>query len=159
MSVTELFSKELIEINLEVANQQELFDFAFQHLPYLDFVTADFLAMVKERERAYPTGLQTASGAIAIPHTDPNYVKQSFIYVIRLSQGVSFQEMGTELNDQRFVSPKLIFMIGFQQGDLQLEILTSLVHLFSQPEKMAQIMCCQQTEEIYRLLQAFIGTN
>ena len=156
MTISNLFSLELIESDLDFASQEELFDEAFAKLTKLDLVTENFLTKIIEREKKYPTGLKTHKGAVAIPHTDPEYVKESFIYVMRLTQPLEFNEMGTSISEGKIVTPKLIFMIGFEKGKQQPEILKALTTLFSSTEQMSAIVEATDNQEVYDLLKKYV---
>ena len=76
--------KDLIQLDLDVRNTDELFEVMSGRLMELGYVTGDFLESIKEREKEYPTALPIEPYAVAIPHTDPECIKNAFIACIRL---------------------------------------------------------------------------
>ena len=53
-------------------------------------VTDEFEVNVKKREDNFPTGIQLEDFAVAIPHTDAEYVKEEFIAVAVFKEPVKF---------------------------------------------------------------------
>ena len=58
-----------------------------------NLVNADFQEAVLKREQKYPTGLLIGKRNIAIPHTEPQYVKVPCIGIATLKKSVAFHRM------------------------------------------------------------------
>ena len=67
----DLLKRDLVQLDWEVAAQDEFFNRMSDRLLGLGYVEESFPAAVKARERAYPTALPTQPEAIAIPHSAP----------------------------------------------------------------------------------------
>jgi len=60
------------------------------------YVSEEFAEDVWEREKIFPTGLPTQPFGVAIPHADPDHVKQSAVCLGILNSPVFFNQMGME---------------------------------------------------------------
>jgi len=88
-----LVDKDNIFIDPVINNRQELFELFNKNLFEKGFVKKGFCRALIERERAYPTGLDTGNIKIAIPHTDSNMIIQEGVAVAVLKNPVSFGKM------------------------------------------------------------------
>ncbi|GGC93806.1 PTS sugar transporter subunit IIA [Enterococcus wangshanyuanii] len=118
---------ELVDIYEEEDDQAVFFSHLSAKLLELGYVDEEYLHALLKREAEYPTGLKTATLNVAIPHTDPQYIKQPFIYIIKLKTPVTFGEMGT---DNVFLKAEYAFCLGFDKGEDQLVLLQNLMAMF-----------------------------
>ena len=58
------------------------------------FVKDTFIEAVLDREIIFPTGLQTKTVGVAIPHTDSEHVEKSTVAIATLASPVIFMGMG-----------------------------------------------------------------
>lgn len=159
MHLTELFDENMIELHGEFSSQTDFFKKISSKLQDLQYVKEEFCERIQERENKFPTGLATKSFDVAIPHTDPEYVNRSFIYVIRLAPSLAFCQMGTDPIARELVYPKLIFLLGVNKGELQLTILQSLMKLFSNEEQMNNLLEIKEKNSFLQQLQKYLSTN
>ncbi|SEP03782.1 PTS sugar transporter subunit IIA [Propionispora vibrioides] len=159
MSLTELFDESLIELNGNFSSQAAFFKAVSLKLQNLQYVKNGFFEKIQEREKKFPTGLKTKSFNVAIPHTDPEYVNRSFIYVIRMRNSLPFCQMGTDPLDGDFVYPKLIFLLGVTKGELQLSILQSLMKLFSHEEQMTNLLEFEEAKDFVQRIREFLSCS
>lgn len=131
-----MFYPELIDVYDGGNESEALIDYATAKLADMEFIETTYQQALKEREREYPTGLQTPSFAVAIPHTDPSHIKKPFIYVIKLMNTVTFGQMGTT---DEFVNAKYAFFLGFDKGEDQLKLLQNLMAMFMNEDVMAEL--------------------
>ncbi|MBP1040279.1 PTS sugar transporter subunit IIA [Vagococcus sp. BWB3-3] len=129
--------------------QATILDIISTQLQKTGFVTAGFKQAIKDREKKFPTGLNTATYGIAIPHTDSDYVKQATIAIALLEEPVVFQEMGAEEID---VKVRLIFMLAIKNADMQLETLQEVVELLADDNKMNRLLQAENVDEILAAL-------
>ncbi|MEO1768925.1 PTS sugar transporter subunit IIA [Candidatus Enterococcus ferrettii] len=127
---------ELVAIHEKATNFSGLVDFVSQKLSQLNFIQDSYPKAIKEREKEYPTGLETPTFAVAIPHTDPTHIKEPFIYIVKLQQEVSFGQMGTT---EEFIQAKYAFFLGFDKGEDQLQLLQTLMAMFTNSEVMSAL--------------------
>ncbi len=153
MIITEkMFYPELVDIYQGTNNFEELINFATEKLAEMNFIETSYPWALKEREQEYPTGLQTTSFAVAIPHTDPSHIKKTFIYVIKLKPPIRFGQMGT--TDQ-FVAAHYAFLLGFNKGEEQLQLLKNLMEMFMDQKVMKQLAQTADTATILETVTDF----
>ncbi len=145
MQLKEYFKKELVFHDLSVADKGEFFTILSQKACSLGKVTDEFEVNVKKREDNFPTGIQLEDFAIAIPHTDAEYVKEEFIAVAVFKEPVKFSSM-EDAND--ILDVRAAFMLGLNQPHSQLEVLTELMGIFQDKETMAKIINSSSKEEL-----------
>lgn len=150
MDFSQLFSKELIQINGSYQNQQELFSALSTILFDLGYVEASFYSALSEREKQFPTGLQTDMVRLAIPHTDIIYVKKPFIFVCKLKSPITFIQMGS-LDEE--VAIDTIFMLGIKEPKEQVGLLAEVMQLFRDDQFIQIFQQTNQREEMALLLK------
>ena len=114
---------------------------------YVDEVYGD---KIVEREASYPTGLQFGDIAIALPHGDPAYVRQSAAAVARCP-GVKFH--GMEDPDEE-IPVDLVVMLAVKDPDAHLAVLNNLMQMFTKPEMCRDVLKASDPTEICRLFQS-----
>lgn len=153
MDVRDILTIELIESDTEVKSKEELFRAAAKKLYHHGYVVEAYDQQLLKREKSFPTGLATKTVDVAIPHTDADYVKKPFIYVFKLKNNLSFNQMGTFPEEHILVYPKFVFILGFNKNDLQLHILQTLMKLFSDEEIMTALVGEQKRQGLFDLLE------
>ncbi|MBO1308689.1 PTS sugar transporter subunit IIA [Enterococcus sp. 669A] len=113
------------------------------------FVKESYIQAIKDREAVFPTGLNTTTFGIAIPHTDSKHVNEATIAVGILKQPVIFQEMGAEEVE---VPVRLVFMLAIKEPDKQLETLQSVIALIESEEKMKALVHAESESDVIQLL-------
>lgn len=150
MLVAERFlRKELVAIYEQDAEQVTFFRYVADRLMALGYVEDSYLEAIIEREKKYPTGLNTPTLEVAIPHTDPQHIKQPFIYIIKLKTPVIFGEMGT---DDVFVKARYAFCLGFTKGADQLVLLQDMMTMFMDKLVMESLEAETSKEKIFDLM-------
>ena len=89
--------------------------------------------------------LETPGINIAMPHTYPEHVIKPAILVATLENPIDFHEMG---NSSNTVPAKLIFMLAVTDPKGHLEILSKLMSIFSQEDKLIDLYNSTQAKEI-----------
>lgn len=113
------------------------------------YVKESYTQAIKEREAIFPTGLNTTTFGIAIPHTDSKHVNEATIAVGVLKKPVTFQEMGAEDVE---VPVRLVFMLAIKEPDKQLETLQSVISLIENEEKMNALVHSENESDVIQLL-------
>lgn len=147
MSYKEMFHPDLVELHLQADNEEEAFEVIGTRLKELGYVNEGYLEGIKQRERAFPTGLITQYLNIGLPHSDPEFVEKPFIYVVRLVEDVTCRQMG----DSREMNVKNLFFLGIKNGKEQVGLLQSFMNLFMDETFVSTYTSLDKKEEIYQL--------
>lgn len=147
MSIKELFQPELIDLQVQANSEEELFAVIAERLLELGYVYSDYLTGITLRERNFPTGLITKHLNIALPHSDTEYVKKPFIYIVRLKQPVIVRQMG----DNQEILVKDIFFLGIKEPTKQVGLLQLLITLFQEEAFMEALQNVEESEAMYAL--------
>ena len=147
MSIKELFQPELIDLQVQANPEEELFAVIAERLLELGYVYSDYLTGITLRERNFPTGLITQHLNIALPHSDTEYVKKPFIYIVRLKQPVIVRQMG----DNQEMLVKDIFFLGIKEPTKQVGLLQLLITLFQEEAFMEALQNVEESEAMYAL--------
>lgn len=143
---------ELVEVNMKAQNKEEVFAELSDLLNNNGFVKESYLQAITEREKVYPTGLKTAVGAVAIPHTDTEHVLKPGIAVGVLESPVTFGLMGSE---GETVDVNVVFMLAITDPKMQVDLLGSLTQLFQDNERMTQLSEVKDKDAVVKLLRSF----
>lgn len=138
---TSLFKPELVFFDFESTTRDEFFVELGERLMPLGYIQDSWLDAVSERERLYPTGLQSPTIALAIPHTDPQHIKVPYIAVIKPKVPIEFEAMAG-IGDP--VQARLIINLGVLRDGGQVEVLQNLMNVFMDDETARHIM--EQTD-------------
>ena len=149
MQFKEYFKKELVFYDLSVAYKGEFFTILSQKACSLGKVTDEFEVNVKKREDNFPTGIQLEDFAVAIPHTDAEYVKEEFIAVAVFKEPVKFSSME---DASAILDVRAAFMLGLNQPHSQLVVLPELMGIFQNKETMAKIINSSSKEELENII-------
>ncbi|MDL2210880.1 PTS sugar transporter subunit IIA [Desulfovibrio sp. OttesenSCG-928-O18] len=87
------------------------------------YVEETFLQGCIDREKTFPSGLEMEV-PVAIPHTNPEHVKEPALCVLRLAAPVAFGNMGDP--DQN-VNVEFVFNMALKDTDGQLEMLREIM--------------------------------
>ena len=147
MSIKELFQPELIDLQVQANSEEELYAVIAERLLELGYVYSDYLTGITLRERNFPTGLITQHLNIALPHSDTEYVKKPFIYIVRLKQPVIVRQMG----DNQEMLVKDIFFLGIKEPTKQVGLLQLLITLFQEEAFMEALQNVEESEAMYAL--------
>lgn len=111
-------------------------------------VKDDFIEAVISREGEYPTGLPT-SIPVALCHTDPEYVKCSFLTVATLKKPVKFHEMG---NPDKIQEVKIVFFLGILNKDKHIDILKNIMKFIQSDRLLQSVYASNSKIEIKKIL-------
>lgn len=146
----DVLNPELVHLNVQVSSKEELIAFMAQKLVEKGAVRPSFEAAVLMRERHYPTGLQTISVPVAIPHTDREHVIRSAISFATLKEPVTFKMMGS--TDQ-FVDVEAVFMLAIDNNEGQLSMLQNIMGILVNKEVLTALKNAQNQMEVIDLLE------
>lgn len=151
---TSLVSEELIFLDFEASDKQDLITKMSTYAKERGYVKDTFLNAILERESVFPTGLRGENLTIAIPHTDAIHVDKPGIFFTRLKDTVKFKEMGLGIDD---VDVKLVFMLLIKNPKEQVSMLSNLMGIFAQEDKVDVLTNSKDKEEIYKTLVEIVG--
>lgn len=139
--ILSLVDKDLIFLNKKFDHQKEVFEYMYQKLYKKGYVKINFIAEILKRERKFPTGLELGYGLnIAIPHTDPEYAKESFIAIMVLNEPIKFQKMDDPEVD---VEVKMVIMLAITEQGKHVEILGELMNFIQDQDLIESILNAQ----------------
>lgn len=113
------------------------------------YVKESYIEAIKKREDTFPTGLNTKSYGIAIPHVDSKHVNEATIAVGILKEPVEFQEMGAE---DIIVPVRIIFMLAIKDPSKQLEVLQAVISLIENGAKIDELVQANDAADVLQIL-------
>ena len=149
----ELLRPELVFLGMDAPDRASLFSQLGARFAPLGYVTPDWLERIEVRERAYPTGLATATVGIALPHAD-GCVARPYIAIVRPLAPVAFEPMAG-VGDT--VEAELVLNLGVTREGGQVEVLQGLMNLFMQEDPVRRLMAQTTGEGMVSTLLEFLG--
>ena len=134
---TELFSPDLVFFDWEAESTDEFFTKLGAELKQRGNINDGWFDGISTREKNYPTGLHTEAAAIAIPHTDPQFIEKPYIAVIKPKTPIVFQPMAG-MGDE--VPAELIINLGVLRDGGQVAVLQNLMNIFMNDDAVKDIM-------------------
>lgn len=157
MNQTEsLLHEELMLLDYEAKNKDELLKNLASILKERGYVKESYIEGVLEREKVFPTGLNTNGVKVALPHTDAKHVNKPAILVAKLKEPVTFKEMGMSGRD---VEAELIFMMAVKNPDEQVKTLSNLMSILSKKDMLVSLYNCKTKSEIIDILSGILYSN
>lgn len=157
MNQTEsLLHEELVLLDYEAENKEELLKNLATILKGGGYVKESYIEGILEREKIFPTGLNTEGVKVALPHTDAIHVKKPAILIAKLKKAVVFKEMGIGSND---VEAKLIFMMAVKNPEEQVKTLGKLMSILSNKEMLVNLHNCSSSSEMINILSNVLYDN
>lgn len=140
--------KELVLTNLSFDDQDALFDYATKILEKKEYIYPTFNQAIKEREKIFPTGIETENTNVALCHTDSEHVIENKIMVFKLNDPIKFTSMAT-LKD---IDVKIVFILLLNNPKLHLKILQKISEILQNSYYLDQLKNVRNQEELYKLL-------
>lgn len=158
-----LFCEALTFCDCELGSSDDVFELLGRHLRAGGYVADTWLDAIRERERAYPTGLTCQELGVAIPHADPCHIIKPYIAVVRPKTPVAFEPMAG-MGDT--VGARLIVNLGLKghteaskedDGAWQVEALQALMEIFMDADKVAEILACDDAAALCACMARLCG--
>ncbi|EOH95609.1 hypothetical protein UAW_01958 [Enterococcus haemoperoxidus ATCC BAA-382] len=143
----EMFQPDLIDLDVEVRNEEELFELVAKRLQAAGYVKNGYLEGIKSREKNFPTGLITEYLNIALPHSDTEYIERPFIYVARTTKPIKVKQMG----DNQEMEVRDLFFLGIKEPSKQVGLLQELMVLFQNEAFVSTLNATTENEELFNL--------
>jgi PTS system galactitol-specific IIA component len=121
----------------ELQSKNQLLEDMAKYLIDKGYVKQTFIHAIKEREKKFPTGLQTRDVNVALPHTDAEHVIKSAILVSVLKKPIEF---GLMEDNKKRVPVNIVFMLAVHNPENQLLLLQKLVNLFQEEGMLKKIV-------------------
>ena len=105
---------------------------------------------ILDREKEFPTGLNTGGCNIAIPHADVTHVNEASICVGILEEPVMFHAMD-EPDD--LIPVKMVIMLALKEAHSHLDMLQKVVELIQDQALVKQIVETKEKDTVCQLLK------
>lgn len=128
---------------------KQLGSLLFEH----GLVKDTFVQAVLDREKAFPTGLQTNTLGMAIPHTDTEHVNSPALAIATLSQPVIFQAMG---DPDTSVAVQVVMMLAINDPKAVVHVLRKVISILEDGEALAGLLGASSREEIRGIVHTHI---
>lgn len=142
--------EELIFLDLDVRSSDEIMEIVGGKLIDTGYCKPDYVEALKQREKEFPTGIDTGSIGIAIPHTTVDYVNKGNIAIARLRKPVPFQQMG---NGDETVRVKLVFMLAVDDPSQHLAKLQGIVDIIQDEMTLRKFLNAEKKHEIMEAMK------
>ena len=141
-------------INAE--SKEELIRLLSEKLWECGYVEKDFSESVLCREKRYPTGLKLHGTTfhIAIPHAEPEYVKEDAVAAVVLSEPVPFCRMD---DPEEEVSVSFVVMLAIRDAEDHMKMLSGLVQALQNPERVEELSCAAEEKELAKFIKSIQG--
>lgn len=146
MDYKSMFSPKLIDLSVEATTEADVFQIVAAKLLEAGMVNEDYFDGITKREANFPTGLVTQHLNIALPHADPEFVKEAFVFICRLKSPVKCRQMG----DNSEMEVKNLFFLGIKDGKNQVGLLQVFMNLFMDEEFVQQFLAIDCPEMMYQ---------
>jgi PTS system galactitol-specific IIA component len=140
----------LISLGVEAKTKDDVFRKVGGMLVEQGFCKPSYISALIERERDYPTGINTGAFGIAIPHTERQHVNKAAVAIARLKNSVVFYEMGSEDTE---VETCLIFMMAVADPEAHLPFLKQLMLVLQNQEVLDRIMCAETKQDVIEAIR------
>ncbi len=146
--------KDLIFLDPKIRSIDMLFRMMSAELEKKGWIEADFFKSLIERERKFPSGLDTGKIKIAIPHTDPDKVIIEGMAVAVIKKPLDFAEMGYP--GKRLVPVSIVFLLLLKKG--KVEFYHKLLNKIKNSDILLRIYQADSRQDICQLLMKSLNT-
>lgn len=150
MDLINFLRDKMIWLNNPCQDSSELFQMVAEQAMQIGLVTDTFLSKLNEREKSFPTGIQLSGYGVAIPHTDPECIKQQFVGIVIPNKQILFKSMENENNT---VGANVIFVLGLNEPHSQLTTLQQIMRIIQNKNYINQMVEAKDTKEIIQIVR------
>jgi PTS system galactitol-specific IIA component len=143
----------LIGVQLDAANAEEAIQRLSDILHEAGYVDQEFSRAVLAREEVFPTGLPT-DPPVALPHADPDHVREAAVVVGTFKRPIAFHEMG---NPEQVLQIRLVFLLALVQKEDAAPLLRHLTLAFRDRERLQALQEASTVQEAASLLKALLA--
>ena len=123
-----------------------------QRMKERNHVNAALPEAVLKREQKYPTGLLIGKRNIAIPHTEPQYVKVPCIGIATLKKSVAFHRMDA---CDELVDVDVVLLLALNQAHAHMEMLSRIILMCQDEAFIEELMRAERANDI----EQHVGTR
>lgn len=140
----------LVVLHADVTSPQEALCLAGTLFERYGYADGEYGQAMIRREERYPTGLAGRRFGIAIPHADGEWVRKNAAAVIIPEKPVPFGRMGER---GKIAKCGIILPFAVKNSGLQLSVLRSLMRLFTDEDRLEQILMSENRQTVIGLLR------
>lgn len=155
LGLSDYISEDLVLIGMDASDNMTCIDTLAKLLYEKGLAKESYIQAVKDREKVYPTGLNTNGVGVAIPHSDAHHANQPAVAIGTLAKPVVFHLMG---DDEQTVDVQIVFQLLIKEPQEQLDMLQSLCGLFANDALLENILAAKTPAEIIALVNEAIAT-
>lgn len=150
-SYANLFDRDLVFWNIHADSCMDLYQKIANKLEDANVVETSYFKALIEREKEFPTGLNTQFLPIALPHANPENVKKAFIAVVKTTSQINMKQMGTN----EYMKSQYFFFLGIvkEKQDLQVKLLQRFMQLMNDKSFVNSFKGLSQPDEVYEFLR------
>lgn len=142
-------NKDLIFTNIDVTNDIEILKEMGKVLLEKGYVKKSFINAIIEREKDYPTGIETNGINIAIPHADPAHVLIPTLALAVSKKNIKFKRIDAP---DKIIMVKAVFMLVIKNEETHLELLKKLMNFVGNNNVMTKICNCNTGDQILDII-------
>lgn len=140
----------LVDNNIVSTNREEVLRHLFSLLHENNNVDNEYLSNILQREDNYPTGIQFADIAIAIPHGDAEHVIKSAIAIGKCTNKVEFHNMESP---EDTIKVDYVVMLAVDNPDEHISVLNNLITLFSDDICCKDLISAKSQEDVCKIFR------
>lgn len=148
-----ILEPDLVFAHVKATSSDEIIHYLAQKLQNKGKVKISFEQAVKKRELLHPTGLPSGEIAVAIPHTDVDYVNEAAITFATLAQPIEFHNMA--ITDE-ILRVQIVVMLALKDPHSQVEMLQKLMALFQDQKLLKQLKGITSSQKLYQVISEHI---
>ena len=138
-------SADNILVNETAQNSEEIIRRLGELLYNNKYVKSTYIQAVLDREKEFPTGLQTTTIGFAIPHSDAKHVRKSTIAVATLDVPVIFKAMD---NPEADILVTIVMMLAISDPKRVVDTLTKVISILEYEATINKIIKASTKQEI-----------
>lgn len=140
---------------LKADNKEQLLKQMAERMYEYGYVKEGFLKSILDREEEYPTGLRlyNTDYHIAIPHSDPEYVKADAAAAAILEKPVTFHRMDDK---EQCVEVSLVILLAIQDASEHMRMLSGIVRTLQNPEAASSLMEMRSKADLAEFLKNIV---
>ena len=147
----DFFSLKLIDSSLQAGDSKAAIQEVGQMLLGAGYVNEAYIESVLEREENFPTGLQLAGAALAIPHATPEgNVTKNGIAVAKLQKPVKFHSME---DPEETVEAEFVFLLALKDSGQHLEVLKEMFTGFQNEAVIRSLKESEEPQDILKIME------
>ena len=124
-----------------------------EHLCGKGIVKDTYCEAILEREKNFPTGLNTHGINVAIPHADVSHVNKASLCVAVLNPTVDFHAMD---EPEDAVAVSLVIMLVLTEPHGHLEMLQKIVGLIQNQEDVKKIITAEDKGAVEEVIRRYL---